>query len=410
MNENYKLPVVRFKRSLLSDTETLISESVVELANTYPRIWRGNSPHLISAIDMVSLDRIGGEYGFGGSRVFVAAINGEDENGKLVVSVPLLAKIVEGNQHYASKLLEEQARYANIKGLLGEKFHAVPLLIYPSRKESISSRILWSEFLDETIVHGLPSKAPNELRHYLENSSWQEASGCLLATYKILEPAHRAGNFSPITYFSHYKSYLRLDKDWSERLNGAIGNQEYIQVLGSTVRNPMILIGKLQKNPEKTNGMARLSAVHGDLHPRNIIVGQIYRAMLIDFGWSQPTFHTIVDYALMEISLKFFYLPWHVNRKELVDFERQVLNNYLIKLNPSDPCLRGMFSILEIVRQQASNYIEKSDDNWFVVQYLLPLFFATMGTFAFASKVNNLGYLLLSAGLLAERIERGLKI
>jgi hypothetical protein len=340
-NTASSLPHLRYKPSLHPETEPLLAESALELSMSFPRIWRLKPAICVESIDLVSLDRIGGEYGYGGSRVFVAALIGRNTDGDSVVSVPLLVKVVEGNSHYADKLLAEKERYASIGNLLIHRYHAVPLKVYPTRKDSTSTRILWSEFLDENIVGGLPTRSPYELRYHLEKGAWKDAADCLSAAYKILQPAHDNNVCRHISFFSHYSQYLRLEKGWRRELASSLGHKRSIRVLGSIVRNPLGVFEIMEEYPTKCCGQAVLSAVHGDLHPRNIISGDIQRAALIDFGWAQGSFHTIIDFVLMELSVKFFYLPWFINRQELASTEKDLLDDLIPSRNARDEWLAG---------------------------------------------------------------------
>jgi hypothetical protein len=403
---NAHIPSIRYKRSLASETEQLLAESALDLSESFPHIWKGGPALLVDTIELASLDRIGGEYGHGGSRVFVAAFNGKDAHGNIIASMPLLAKIVEDNTSQANKLLAEQERYKGIGNLLVHRHHAAPLEVYPSDRKNLSTRILWSEFLDESVAQGLPSQSPRELRHRIEGGEWDNATDCLAATYKILRRAHQCSTCEHIALFPHYSPYLRLERGWQQKLAASIGSDQSIKVLGLLVRNPLMTLEFVQRNLAHCHGICSLSAVHGDLHPRNVIVGDIQRAALIDFGWTQRSFHTMVDFVLMETSLKFFYLPWSLRRRELIAAESALSTEFMPIPTVSDEWLAGALRLLQVVRQNADHYLIKSDEHWFVKQYLLPLFLITMGTFNFAAKVTNLEYLLLSAGLLAEQIEK----
>ena len=156
--------------------------------------------------------------------------------------------------------------------------------------------------------------------------------------------------------------------------------------------------------------IAQLGAAHGDLHPRNIIVGDIQKACLIDFGWAASKFPVIVDFVLMEISIKFFYMPWAVSRSALLKYEHLLTQDFHIRAKVNDPILDGSLNVIKVVRRLAETHLKKTESQWFACQYLLPMFFLTMGTFAFASTVTNLEHLILSAGLIGSKLETSLGI
>src|SRR3989304_3255669 len=101
---NAYLPTLRYRRNLGPEAEQLLAESALDLSKSFPHIWGGRVAAFVDAIDLVTLDRIGGEYGYGGSRVFIVALVGKDASGHIMLSVPLLAKIVEDNSSQSDKL------------------------------------------------------------------------------------------------------------------------------------------------------------------------------------------------------------------------------------------------------------------------------------------------------------------
>jgi hypothetical protein len=398
------LPLVAHRAPLDPATDRLIAVSARKLALEQASIWRGERVASVTRVDLISLNRLGGEAGYSGSQFFVAAIYGKGSGGRQLVSQPLLLKLVEGNIETAEKLRVELERYNSIRHTLPARAHARPIGTHPAASIETPTRLLWSDFVDEQTVSGLPFAAPTELRHILERFHWQAAEDNLRAAYRILTPAHDSGATETICYYKHYSPYLRLRKGWLPQLRRTVDHRDTLMAFGIAIRNPLSLLAQMKAHPKLTTGPAHLSAVHGDLHPKNILVGDIFKACLIDFGWANDNFHTIIDFVFMEASIKFFRLPWHARRSELVAFERALVDTSGETVELHDQDLKGALALIRMVRSLAAKYFDESQENWFVRQYLIPLFFVTTGLFPYAASVVNLEHLLLSTGLLAAKI------
>jgi hypothetical protein len=402
-----KLPIVVHKARLAAATDRQIATSANRLAMHNPSIWREERISRLKRIDLISMEHLGGVAGYSGSQLFVAALRATNTRGRNIESQPLLLKLVENNAATAEKLRAELHRYDTIRHQLPGRAHSRPIGTSPRAGMHSATRMVWSEFVDEKTISGLPFGPPTELRHVLEQNRWRVATDSIRAAYQILSQAH-IGSISTICYYRHYTPYLRLAKGWLPRLRQAVGNENSINVLGATVSNPLVLLDIIHRRPALTTGTAHLSAVHGDLHPKNILVGEVFKACLIDFGWANPTFHTIVDFVFMEASLKFFRLPWHIPRCDLVPFERSLADDLQPTFASRCGPLRSAFDLIRSIRKFASPYIDTSANHWFVRQYLIPLFFVTVGLFPYAATIVNLEYLLMSSGMLATRIQESL--
>ena len=185
--------IINYTKPLLPNTETLLRESTSELLRR-DSIWRSEKVIRIGEIDLAELDRIGGKVGYGGSRVFVGAVKGKTQSNKSVTSNSLLLKIVENNARKARSIKEELDRYNKVKDFLEIRFHARPLSLYPTDTSHVASRILWSEFVQESAVKGIPTKPPQELQHLLEAKSWKKAAESMKSAYLICE-AHMTARF-----------------------------------------------------------------------------------------------------------------------------------------------------------------------------------------------------------------------
>lgn len=395
-----RMPIIQNIIFKTSDLEEFVRSSAIEIARK-SEIWREDKAPTLERIQLFPLDRVGGKDGYSGSQVFVAKFYGSyKEERKELKSSSLLLKVAYGDRA-ASNLLEEEKNYKSIKNKLPRRHHVEVLRSNLSSNNKMC--IQWSEFIQETGFSDLPESAQPTLRESLHRENWEQAQRSLTCLYDTtLKDMHVGHNVSDYAYFEAYRDYRR--SGWLEDLAKAVGEQtDTFSVFGYRIRNPCILYRKLEKSSDVITGKAHLSAVHGDLHPNNVLVNDSQPAVLIDYGWSKPAFNTVVDFVLMEASLKFFSLAWNVNRSDLKQFERAVVKEFLPdQITVNDTNMAFMRNYVKLIREKASRFVDAED---FELQYLLPLFCVTMGQFKYAKKVNNLSYLLFSAGLLAEKLE-----
>src|SRR5207244_12385756 len=107
---------------------------------------------------------------------------------------------------------------------------------------------------------------------------------------------------------------------------------------------------------------AKIGPVHGDFHPRNILVGKVLVACLIDFGWATKKCHIVVDHVLMEVSIKFFYLPPCIPRQALASWARSFLTSWCESPKTGDAVLDGASKLVNLVRREAGNHLSDQAD------------------------------------------------
>src|ERR1041384_6664920 len=92
-----QLPVVEHQQPLDSKTDRLIAMSAQRLGAMHSTIWREEKISQIQRVKLVTLNHLGGQPGYSGSQLFVAALRGTDTRGRSIDSQPLLLKLVENN-------------------------------------------------------------------------------------------------------------------------------------------------------------------------------------------------------------------------------------------------------------------------------------------------------------------------
>ncbi len=131
--------------------------------------------------------------------------------------------------------------------------------------------------------------------------------------------------------------------------------------------------------------------VHGDLHPRNVIFAPKHDAPhvldlktphLIDFKWSRPNGPVLVDYVLMEVTLRFLWVPRCFDPAEaaainwdLLD-EKGVMRRRRCRYEPHAKHVERLKVLIPVIRQYAKEVTNKAD--WFT-EYLCSSFLLLHG-------------------------------
>lgn len=69
---------------------------------------------------------------------------------------------------------------------------------------------------------------------------------------------------------------------------------------------------------------SKSSIIHGDLHSQNILIDQHGDVWPIDFYWCRENSSPVIDFCMLECSLKFLAIPKETNINNLIDFENQL--------------------------------------------------------------------------------------
>jgi hypothetical protein len=94
------------------------------------------------------------------------------------------------------------------------------------------------------------------------------------------------------------------------------------QLTGSEWNNPKTIITKLKRAKVES----RSAIVHGDLHSQNILVDQHGEPWPIDFAWCREKSTPLLDFTMLECSLKFLGIPQRADLHDLI-----TLDSYLVK-------------------------------------------------------------------------------
>jgi serine/threonine protein kinase len=206
--------------------------------------------------------------------------------------------------------------------------------------------------------------------------------------YKLLHPLHqRAGTAKRARrkWENEYKWYLRdYDTDeWSHSLKVMWPPLSTTVMLGgSSWVNPLHVWERLRTQDAEM----LLGAVHGDVHPRNIVISADRGPHIIDFGWAHDLGHIAKDFVLMEANLRFVLLNADVAEADVVAMSKW-LSFGSVAPSVTQPYCADQIRLIEKVRDEARHHFG-DDANW-DVEYLVPLFIVSLGLLRFLSEFRN---------------------
>lgn len=302
-------------------------------------------------IDVVvlPLDRIGAPAGASGASVFVGYFSDRDNTTphQLLVSPPLILKI--GRLDKLKNEINFTTDWPTLSGDVSSHF-AIPLrldevhpdkavLIAPFRSQfkpdddgiriGIKLNDLWS------LLHN-----PEELRPdpRVSPPNWEAIKRYVGHTLDTVAYIHRNNkaryNRTTSSYENAYGRYLRKTSELTkvnDAVNGYIprhlfGNDSTVKAFGQQWPNPSHIVKKLIESEDSFEGV--FGPVHGDLHPKNIVIGHGDTVQLIDFGWARNNMHVVVDYLLLDINIRGTTLPSQIAGGDIIamakflDFEQ----------------------------------------------------------------------------------------
>jgi len=403
-------PVSLAARDLLVDLAKaehlqLISNAMTALLQERPEVWLPN-PVPLDRVEkvVVPLDRVGTEQGFSGSRVFVAYF--ADRDCEVDPSSPFILKIGRFD-----KLTEEYGNAAAWPKVGDDHRFAKPFFIHATRAsdhDGTAAAVMAAPFSSGKMFQ-YPSNWNFEHRDL-----WQmlkrtdEGSAALVrylhSTYNVLRRVHCAGRThyvrSGLNFAEEYKWYIReLDAAFRMIPVALFGSAAKTEAFGREWPNPLLLVDRILKLRTFTGAFG---AVHGDLHPRNVVVDTDSLSYVIDFGWASANGHVVRDFALMDINVRAMALSAHLERSSVEEIARY--------LHPNDRQASSTDPRVTACQDVIRDGIWAKVNEWQVVQnweveYLIPLFLIGFGLLKYLETARNQSALQLTILALAERLE-----
>ncbi|HSN97652.1 MAG TPA: phosphotransferase, partial [Candidatus Nanopelagicales bacterium] len=341
-------------------------------------------------LTLLPLSRIGQMEGKSGSLVLIGYFSVEYP--ERLYSHPLVIKTLDRSK--SNKLRLEYDHALTIKPFTYDRKDNFAIPIFLDEQQS-GYDILWSIYSATSAISedgAAPISKVKDLREPIVRCDNEQVQHVMDNVFDLLKNCHRRFGRSSrkeSALGNEYEWYLRGMWDesggkWGQKWQDVWGtvDQKFIKSSIGMRINPLWVVEKL-KPMERPMYMG---AIHGDLHPGNVILRDRSSPAIIDFGWAQNCAHIAKDFVLLECNLRFLMLRTEVRTDELEDFASWVGWNSA----PPDRLgeyLRERAGLIVQLRAKAAA-VFPDDTNW-DEEYLAPLFLVAMGLLRFAPQLGN---------------------
>lgn len=336
------------------------------------------------------LSRIGQMEGRSGSQVLIAYFSASNLSD--CHSRPLIIKTLDKRK--SDKLGIEYNNALSVECFVNDRKDgfAMPIFFEP---DQVGYQILWSICSVSSPIKTEQGSGElvffvDDLRTPLKRGSHSRAGKVISAALELLSSFHRrAGSetASSLEIKQEYKVYLREmwpedSSKWGEKWEAVWASREEQYLPNDRTKyNPLWIIDKLLDMKIDMH----LGAIHGDLHPGNIILGEKDAPTIIDFGWACDKSHIAKDFVLLECNLRFLTLQTELPEQEIEAFAKW------IGWNASQPSvgkyLNARMKLIQDVRNKAAAVFPQGTD-W-DREYIAPLLLVAVGLLRFAPQLGN---------------------
>ena len=337
-------------------------------------------------LTLLPLSRIGQMEGKSGSLVLIGYLS--SEGSRIPHSHPLVVKTLDSTR--SDKLGDEYSSALSIKPFAYDRKDSFAIPIHFDETQE-GYKLLWSICsISGDLWRGptdpetrFPIFEGNDLRRPLVEGDVEQAERTLVSVFDLLRNCHSRFGMASREERSvgrEYKRYLRgLGPDWGEQWVEMWGTDE------QTVRgdpNPLCLVERLKRESYEMF----VGAVHGDLHPGNVVPGRGGNPAIIDFGWASDKAHVAKDFVLMECNIRFLTLRLQVRPDEVGTFQEWITWGAVLPSGLSE-YLQGRMRLIVRLREKAAEVFPK-DTDW-DREYLVPLFLVSVGLLRFGLQLGN---------------------
>ncbi|ATB27699.1 hypothetical protein MEBOL_001143 [Melittangium boletus DSM 14713] len=334
-----------------------------------------------------------------------------DESKRRTASQPLVVKIGASNKLRAEK--DGAEKWPRLTGQERSKF-AFPLQLDetdPERAVLVAPFQSLSEMQPDGSRHKVEVR---DLWRLLENKNepnpahttdWNKIRRLIAEALDSVEPSHRAGRARPkaetTTYADQYEWYLReTTNDKAKHLPRLLfGTEARTRVFGREWPNPTEVVRRIIRHGMSFSGI--LGAVHGDLHPKNIVLTGYDGVQIIDFGWATNPRHVVVDYVLLDLNLRGTTLPSQIDEGAILS-----LASFLNLHDDLDALPTPVRARAEVIRNVIWEKAKKRaiEKDW-TAEYLVPLLLVGYGLLVHLDSARNQPALIATVLQLSELLE-----
>jgi len=386
------------QRALMAALERLIDS--VDVKSVWPAVFDHRSggnlipPNEVQIV-VLPLDRIGAPAGASGAGVYIAYYSHAPTSGSaLLASPPLVVKIgkadklqdeMNGARAWPTLSPQDAERFARPIFLdledtdwavLVAPFHSKFDVAEDGTRNTIEVRDLWRllENRDEPLGLG--------------TEHWKKIKKCVEEALDAVQSPHRA-TFAKRkrevqSYSSAYDWYLRATTGTGRLCHIPkliFGSEPTVEAFGKKWDNPVLLVEELISGREFSG---YVGAIHGDLHPKNIVLNHENVARIIDFGWAKREAHIVQDYLLLDLNIRGTTLP-----SQMAEADVLALASFL------DP-IQGVATLPKSVRRRAKIIKDviweranaRAVEDW-KTEYLIPLLLVGYGLLVHLDSARN---------------------
>lgn len=381
---------------------------------------KGVAHHDIDVV-VLPLDRIGAPPGASGAKVFIAYYADRRKSSvHIQPSPPFVVKLgasldLRAEEKVPWPTLGDNAENFALPCFLHEDSPELAVLIAPfrsgfepnadGRRHSVQVKDIWTllNSKDELVL----AKA------YAWRKTAREIGTQVGHALEYISRVHRASRGTleneKLDYSACYGRHLRSThpdvpgrgksrKHVPERL---FGQKATVSAFGSEWPNPTRILGEIVKGADNQfSGIA--GPVHGDLHPKNIVISRDGVVRIIDFGWAHRQRHVVADYVLLDINIRAMTLPSQLSQSDVLE------------IASFHPASKDFARVSRHVRPRARIIQEviwahvrdkKVVTDWHR-EYLIPFFFVAYGLLVHLDSARNQAALIATVLAAAKEIER----
>lgn len=386
------------QRALINALERLLNSTTLVAA--WPAAFDAQKDGTKIPLDEIKiivlpLDRIGAPAGASGADVYIAYYSHAPKTAPaLVASPPLVVKIgvhekllkeKKGADDWPTLSSQEAQRFA-VPFHLDKDDEVWSVLIAPFHSEFDSADRGTRNIVKVRDLWGL--LVQQEELCDLGEEHWKQVERCIAQALDAVQSPHRASRAEPQRkvqpYSSAYSWYMR-DTTGSGAFchipKLIFGSSSTVEAFGRTWSSPIPFVEDLIS---KKDFEGCLGAVHGDLHPKNIVINYENAARIIDFGWAKRDAHIVLDYLLLDLNLRGVTLP-----SQLAEGDILALASFL---EPE----QDVAALPKIVQRRASIIKEviwkkaqaRAVSDW-ETEYLIPLLLVGYGLLVYLDSARN---------------------
>lgn len=351
---------------------------------------------------LMPLSRLSAALGLGGSEVMIGYFVDRRAARHVFPSRPMVVKISG-----AKKLRDEHDNALAVRDYVAFEMSSFAV---PVHYDEIGEyQLLWSPFSSNRWVLEALQDSGNDylelgvydfldllrgkaLPPYIRKLYANEADyskSLLESIFRLLMPLHRRGGLAAVRkrkIVREYSWYLReLEETWIEQLVRTWGDRNQTTIFDFERKwiNPLWVLGRLKGLPHVP---LFCGAVHGDLHPRNIVLSENLDPHIIDFGWSRDDAHIAKDFVLMEFNLRSVVLRPNISFRAVEQMAQW------IEFDSHCPRTKHQYlderlELIQALRNIAGRHFP-ADTDW-DNEYVVPLFLVSLGLLKYIRESDN---------------------